>query len=583
MKNRDAVLFALPLTAILVMGAFAIFLYCQISRFEDSYFDDVKSNIEQKAHLAADIVTPMLDSGKLYEAILFCNTYNKDALRLSLIDAKGRVAADSAEKTAFLSNHLDRTEVKSAFAGTPQSVIRYSESLNQWMIYHAVKLKTGKADYVLRAAVTTDRVSKAIDFTRLNMVLALLFGVLMVLPLFFYIFNKVRKPLVALQNSAEQIAGGNLDAHIDIPKDGVVRELALTISEMNEQLKTQLGKVTSERNQKHAILNTMSDAVLLFSTNDELVKYNQAAAELFGLPDANAKFNLARCGVVDLLPLAHAAFQSGESFEKEFEILRNGIMRTVFIKGNIIVEYGVRELLLSITDLTNLRKLESFRSDFIANVSHEIKTPLTCITGAVEALQDEEVLPKEQSDNLLAMLASQSKRLNLLVQDILSLAALEKKQLNPTKDFTLTSLDAMLENAVNLCMEHAKNSNICLNITENTAIKFDGDCQLLEQAVVNIIDNAINYSISPKIDVSLTQKENTTIIEVKDYGIGIPAEHQSRIFERFYRVHKERARELGGTGLGLAIVKHIAALHGGYAELESNSGHGCTFRIILPL
>jgi two-component system phosphate regulon sensor histidine kinase PhoR len=169
------------------------------------------------------------------------------------------------------------------------------------------------------------------------------------------------------------------------------------------------------------------------------------------------------------------------------------------------------------------------------------------------------------------------------VQDILSLATLEQRQNSENKNFTLFRMDSTVENAVNACLAMADENNIELQITENTPLEIQGDCGYLEEALVNLITNAIRYSKSPKVEISLTQEDKEAVIAVRDFGIGISSEHTHRIFERFYRVHKERSRQFGGTGLGLAIVKHIAKLHKGAATLETAPGKGCTFKITLPL
>lgn len=581
MKNRDKVLFFFPVSATVVMVFFGCLLYWHLSYFEKSYMSQAENNIVQETRLVSLILLPMLNGGRLQEAQKFCDEFDKDTLRLSLIDASGKVNADSSEKAALLENHLGRPEVKGAFSGTPSTVTRYSESLNQWMIYHAMLLQTKNGNFVLRSAVTTNQASKIILMAKKDMLLALLLGGALIFSLTSYIISHVRRPLLALQNTIGAIAKGNLDTNISIPPRGIVRELASGVSNMADRLKDQLAQMTGERNEKEAILNAMTEGVLLFSPNGEVQKFNQAAARLFDL-QPHAKFNLARCGISDLLPLARKIFQTGESFEKEFEFQKPSGTFTLLIKGNLISQNDSRFLLLTITDLTNLRKLESFRSDFIANVSHEIKTPLTCIVGAVETIKEEPNLEKEQFDKLIDMLFEQSNRLNMLVQDILSLSALERRQLDPKREFAPLKLDAMLSNAAALCSEKAAQNRMTLSIKELESIEIEGDSQLLEQAVVNLINNAIQYSGTKTIELSLTHRDNFAVIEVRDYGIGIAPEHQGRIFERFYRVHKERSRSLGGTGLGLAIVKHIAQLHNGRAELESTPNNGCSFRIVLP-
>ncbi len=213
--------------------------------------------------------------------------------------------------------------------------------------------------------------------------------------------------------------------------------------------------------------------------------------------------------------------------------------------------------------LAEMRKLESFRSDFLANVSHELKTPLTCIIGAVETIQEERDLPPAQYEMLLKMLTEQSARLNALIKDVLSLAALENDPERQRREFLPVDLKSVMETCVKSFQPEARQRGTALKITQAEAVFVPGDAQLLEQALGNLIHNALKYSESPDIELSLVLENDSALLAVTDHGCGIPEENRPRIFERFYRVHKERSRALGGTGLGLAIVKHTAQLHGG--------------------
>ncbi len=582
MKNRDAVLFGVPLVAALLLVGIAVFLYDQVSDFEEAYLAEARENVEQEANLVSATLSPLLDAGKTDESVRLCESFDRNTLRVTLIDSAGKVLADSAEPSDILPNHTDREEVKSALAGTPSGVVRYSSSLGETMIYYAVPLRSQTGDYVLRVAVSAGKVSRTLGAFRLNLFCALLYGGVLVLLLASYMIRRIRKPLVALQKSVAQIAEGKLETPIAIPEKGMVGELAAGISAMADQLRGQLAEVTAERNERRLLFDTMSEAVLLFASNGDLVRANRAAAEIFGFPADSKRFNLGRCQMPELLDCAKRAFKDDEPFEREFVLEGGSGARSLFIRGRILKETERRMLLLTVTELTNLRRLESFRTDFVANVSHEIKTPLTCILGAVEALEDDP--PQDMRKKLLGMLKNQAPRLNNLVQDILSLADLEKRQRGPERDFTEVALDSLLVNAVNISAQLASDAGLALRAGNLVPLKIAGDSILLEQAVGNLIDNAIKYSGGTKIDVSLHEEGAFAVVEVLDDGVGIPPEHRKRIFERFYRVDKSRSRELGGTGLGLAIVKHIAQLHGGKAELESGpDGRGCLFRLVLPL
>ncbi len=235
-----------------------------------------------------------------------------------------------------------------------------------------------------------------------------------------------------------------------------------------------------------------------------------------------------------------------------------------------------QQLKLRIRDLT---RLEHFRSDFVANVSHEIKTPLTAILSTVETLT-EMSLDESAQNKCFTILKRQVRRLNDLVQDILSLAAIERRQ--ESSDLTVLSLNHILKDATNLCQDEADCSKVILNLFPLPSVNVKGDSRLLEQLIVNLIGNAIRHSGSSMIDIRLTVQEKTASITIQDYGCGIAEKHLDRLFERFYRVHKGRSRENGGTGLGLAIVKHIAILHHGTVHVTSILNKGTSFIFTLP-
>ena len=241
-------------------------------------------------------------------------------------------------------------------------------------------------------------------------------------------------------------------------------------------------------------------------------------------------------------------------------------------------------ILLVIYDMTQLRRLENFRRDFVANVSHEIKTPLTVIRGAVETLRDGAIDEPESAARFMQIIELHSERLTSLVEDILSLSRLECHAVGDGSHFTTVGAALPVSTAMELAQARADSAGIKLVCTVESDPKIKADVQLLEQAVLNLIDNAIKHSgESREIRIRVGEEEGEAFIEVSDHGCGIPAEHLPRLFERFYRVDKARSRKAGGTGLGLAIVKHIMQLHRGRAEVKSRVGEGSTFTLRLPV
>ncbi len=579
MKKRDSILFSLPVTAATLIAAFAYFLYWQINKFEESYLHDAQSNLAKEAELAGAVIIPALKSQDLPQILQFFQTLKGQNLRLTLIDAAGKVLADTEEDSEIFDNHKNRREVQSASQGTPATSIRYSTSLNQRMIYHAIPLDCNGERFVLRGAIPTVEVGRVIDIFRLNMFFALLFGAEIVLFMTIYIVRKVRKPMIDLQQSVKDIASGNLERAIHIPEGDIIHELAIDIAKMAEQLKHQLAQVTFERNEREALFNTMSEGVLLFADDGFLIRANNSAAKLLHF-DKEKPFQLNRCHIPELIQESQRTLNNNEAFEKEFCFDWDGQSVSLWIRGLALGRDGEKRLLLTITDLTSLRKLEACRADYIANVSHELKTPLTCIIGATEALEETTVL--ENRGKLISMLKKNAERLNNLIKDILSLAHLEKIDF-PKQDLQKVMLDAIVENVVAVEQERAISRGFELLIAENKPLTVLGEANLLEQAMINLIENALRYSNGKTITVGVSQEAENAVITVKDDGIGIAPEHHKRLFERFYRVDKSRSRELGGTGLGLAIVKHIAMIHGGKVEVVSQVNAGAEFRILIPM
>ncbi len=227
---------------------------------------------------------------------------------------------------------------------------------------------------------------------------------------------------------------------------------------------------------------------------------------------------------------------------------------------------------------------EDFRREFTANVAHELKTPLTAILGATEMLGDGSALSEDERKELLSIIHEQAGRLSSFVKDILALTQLERDQRVPRADFAPVPLNEVVETVVALARARAKKKGVEIRILRNDWATVLGDAHLLEQALDNLVENAVRYSCSPRVDVSLVTESAASgiCLTVEDCGVGIPPAALPHIFERFYRVDKARSRALGGTGLGLAIVKHIALLHGGDVSVASEQGARTTFTIRLP-
>lgn len=580
MKNRDLILVGGPALLLLALLVLGITLHWRAMRFEADCREEALENVAQEARVVADVVRTHLDRGDLDGARRYCAAFRENTLRVTLVDALGKVSVDSREDAAFLGNHLNREEIQDALAGHPASVIRYSDSLGKWMIYHAVPVPCASGNYVLRTAVSTNRLNRTLRDFRIVLAGSFTLALVVAAGIMAYILRKVRLPLVQLQQSVGRIAAGELETPIAIPPDGVIRELAEGVDAMTGQLRERLAQVTADRNERELLFSAMSECVMLLDPQGAPVRANASAERFFHFTGTH--FNISRCQIPALVELVNAAFRDNHPFEQELDLPASQGSKTLLAKGQLLQREKETFLLLTISDLSAIRQLETFRSDFIANVSHEIKTPLTCIIGAAEALDD--CTDDEERHKLASMMKRHAERLNRLVADILNLSAIEKLQRDPvTREFAPVQLDALLADVANLSLEQANAAGMKLELQAPQNLTVEGDHNLLEQAVVNLVGNAIKYSNGKNITLSAQKQDGSAIISVRDDGVGIPRECHDRLFERFFRVDKSRSRALGGTGLGLAIVKHTAQLHGGHAEVESTPGNGSTFKIILPL
>lgn len=280
-----------------------------------------------------------------------------------------------------------------------------------------------------------------------------------------------------------------------------------------------------------------------------------------------------------------------EEVSRPVKLARNGLIAAAIVGACAVflIFYLTRRMAshveLQAIELKAARANEAFRRDFTSNVTHELRTPLTAILGAVEMLDDADSLSPEERTDLRRIIRSQASRLSVLAKDVLSLARIESEQTEQNaRDFSEVSITAVLQSVMALEVPRATEKGVALKLVEYPeAVTLRGDAELLEQALVNLIENALRYSGSDRIDLAAKVTREDVIFSVTDYGIGIPEQHLGHIFERFYRVDKARSRSLGGTGLGLAIVKHIALLHGGTVAVDSVQGAHTQFTLTLPL
>lgn len=387
----------------------------------------------------------------------------------------------------------------------------------------------------------------------------------------------------------EEIAGryahGDLDIQLRIDGPPEIEAVAHSLNTMAQELRTRIHAISRQRNELETILSSMLEGVIVLDSSRRILSMNRAAGELFRVDCAEAagKTIVQHVRNADLDDMAEHALDADEPIEQELTVYRDTpihlqVHATSFERGEGSSHRGV---LLVISDITRLTQLQQMRKDFVANVSHELKTPITSIQGFVETLIDGAIDDPEQARRFLTIISTHTNRLNLIIEDLLSLSRLEQNRTRLTVEES--DLEAIMRSTMEVCGPTATAKSV------RVTIEYDGprtariNQNLIEQALVNLIDNAIKYSQKQReVRVSVSNTGGVLRLSVADSGQGIPARDLPRIFERFYRTDRARSRALGGTGLGLAIVKHIARAHNGDVSVTSTLGEGSVFTLSLP-
>jgi two-component system phosphate regulon sensor histidine kinase PhoR len=389
-----------------------------------------------------------------------------------------------------------------------------------------------------------------------------------------------------MKKGTERFADGDLSSRLAVPDSEELASLAEALNQMAAQLDRRIKTIVSQRNEMETVLASMREGVVAIDNEERIININTAAARFFECnPEDCPGRSLQE--IIRNSALQRFVRQSISSkFPKEDDIsLHHNGEKTLHLRSSPLLNANKEHIgtLVVFNDVTHLRRLEDMRRDFVANVSHEIKTPLTAIKGFVETLRLGNVDKPEETERFLGIIEKHVDRLSFIVEDLLSLSRIEQEDERDAIQIEKGVILDVLKSAIQICRSKAEEKKIEINHICDPKLTSYFDSSLLEQALVNLLDNSIKYS-KPNSTIYLKAKLNDSEVKiiVEDRGIGISKKHLPRLFERFYRVDKARSRNLGGTGLGLAIVKHIAQAHGGNVTVESTLGEGSVFTIHLP-
>lgn len=586
MNQRRFVWHLYPSFLLLITLVLMVFGFFLTHALRDFHYQQTSQDLSARARLVEAAIQGsfyQLSAPELNRQIAFLG--QSSDTRITLIAPDGRVLADSHENITQMDNHAQRPEVVAAKTSGEGVSVRFSRSLGLTMVYVAKPLVIAQQQVgVIRTAKPLSDVEQNLRRILWSLVLGGLGLAVLLAPVCWLLSRRLSRPLEIMTLAAQRYARGDFEG--PLPQKGPQETLCLSeaMKRMAVDLAERIEREKEQRGETEAILVSMIEGIVAVDYAERMIRVNRAAAEFFDVDDQSVQGRLIEevIRLAEIQAFIRRALDVNEPLEEEL-IVSAPDKRYLHVMATPLLG-GTGEKIGSLVvlhDLTRLRQLEAVRRDFVANVSHELKTPITAIHGAVETLLED--VSDATMVKFLRIIMKQSERLGALVDDLLELSRIEQGQ---EKGYELRRcpLIQVVNNAQAACENLLREQQIHLQIDVDTQIVVPLNAHLFEQAMINLLTNAIKYSV-PGGEVLIRAKEQAglAMLQVEDYGCGIEAQHLPRLFERFYRVDRARSRKLGGTGLGLAIVKHAVQAHRGEIKVQSTPGKGTIFTILLPL
>jgi two-component system phosphate regulon sensor histidine kinase PhoR len=555
-----------------------------------------------KTYLIGELKDNLVSQAKQISAVLDPGTFTKrdprwqelirkmdqsSGTRVTIVRKDGVVLYDSEvdwKALETLENHADRPEVTDALRFGEGSSIRYSHTLRSDLQYAAIPYPLMQdAEGTIRLAIPLNRLNNEMKGFA-NILFAATFTALLIgIGLIWIILRWSAHPLEEMTRAAESIANGRMDLKVRERSEDEIGQLAKAFNAMTRKLSSTFDQLKNDKNEIEAVLSSMVEHVIAVDASGKVIFINPAAEKLFGIRGDNVRGRpfmeaVRQAAVSEILKSV-----MGDDTER-FEEIRLILPEERFFEARAVPMQGVRSerrYLLVLHDVTRIRKLEQVRREFVSNVSHELKTPLTSIQGYAETLLAGALADSKHNRDFVDTIFKEADRLNRLVNDLLDLASIESGRKKP--QITEFELAAVVNEVHGMARSRTEKTGVRIENRVPPAFLIQADKDQMKQLLLNLIDNAVKFNLpNGSVAVESSESPEAVTFSIKDTGIGIPEKDLPRIFERFYRIDKSHSREIEGTGLGLAIVKHIVEAHGGSIRAESVPGSGSNFTITLP-
>lgn len=587
--RRSRLLFqiAVPMVG-LVVASLVVVTWLAARLFHEVHLQGTAIELAAGSALLEEVVAESLQGDHARIEPLAKRLGENTGLRITVVAVDGDVLGESDRDASLLDNHRTRPEIIAALDAGTGVAVRYSDTVEADMMYSARAVyRGGKLVGVVRVGMAlADLRAAEMNLLGKSALIAGLAAILLT-GCGLLLARRITRPLEELERLAVSYTNGELGT--DMPTEGSVevQRVAEAMRRMATELEARIATLVAERNEQEAVLSAMVEGVLAVDVRERVMALNATGARLL---EVDARHAIGRtiqevARNVDLQRFVAAALQAEAPLERDVVLLGEE-PRFLQAHGAPVQDHAGRRIgaVVVLNDITRLRRLETVRRDFVANVSHELKTPVTSIKGFLETLLAGAMDDPANARRFLEIAARQADRLGAIIDDLLMLSRIEQESGQLGVERISTPLFPLVSGAMDVCRHKADQKGVRLQSRCAGDLEARINGALVEQALVNLIDNAIKYSEPDTVvEVEATLEEGAVLLRVRDHGSGIEAEHLPRLFERFYRVDRARSRALGGTGLGLAIVKHIAQVQGGSIEVDSKPGEGSTFTLRFPV
>ena len=554
-------------------------------QIEQASLKDIRNNLSSQAFILQQSFADMDTQSQNEIQQMVQQIGDRIATRVTLLTRDGVVMADSEFRFDEMDNHLSRPEIISATQSRVGESSRFSTTLQKPMLYVALKAMDSHSNLgFIRTALSTERIDEEFNYLRKVIIIAASLTTLIALFIGYWLAMSFARPLRQMTIIANDYAQGHYQLRIPSDRRDEIGALARSLNKMADISARRFNIIKTERDQLSTILKSMNEGVITVNDKGLITHVNRAACRILrtsgerclgqSLQDIDASNNLNQAFI--------QCQQEQVSVERSIQLDGYTFARHYRLHVTLLKHSDQADAILVLQDITDIQRMDRMRADFVANASHELKTPITAIRGFAETLIEDEAIERQTQQHFIRKIHSQSIRLSDLVSELLALSRLES---NDAAFNAQVDLQQIVQRVCDNLQAVAQSHQVMLDLdTKGQPIMLLGDENALSQMVTNLVDNAIKYTPAMgDVHVVIEVNASTALLSIKDDGIGIDEANQERIFERFYRVDKARSQSLGGTGLGLAIVKHIVQNHKGSLQLKSKLNQGSTFVIKIPL